>query len=84
MNLGVIYAQEGECNKAKSFFEKALEIRTKHFGKGHFETSYSMMNLGNYYINLGDLNNAKKLIEEALEIQINHYGEGHLETANTL
>ncbi len=36
MNLGIVYSDLGDMEKAKEFYELALEIQENHYGKGHF------------------------------------------------
>ncbi len=70
--------------KAKELYELAIEIKEKHYGKGHIQTASTILNLGVVYRNLGNLEKAKELYELAIEIEEKHYGKGHIKTASTI
>ncbi len=53
--LGVVYKNLGKFNKAKYFYETAIKIQERHYGKYHIETANSLAFLGNVYKNLGNL-----------------------------
>ena len=50
--------------------KEALEIKTKHYGKGHIETANTIQNLAVLLMNQGKLEQAKEMCKEALEIKL--------------
>ncbi len=54
--------------KAKELYEIAIEIKEKHYGKGHIQTADTLVNIGLVYSDLGNLEKAKELYELAIEI----------------
>ncbi len=55
MNLGVVCQKLSNLEKAKEFYELAIDIWDKNYEKGHIHTANPLMNLGNIYRNLGNL-----------------------------
>lgn len=39
----------GEISISKNLYEKGLEIKNNHYGKGHIETVIPLFNLANVY-----------------------------------
>ena len=72
-NLGIIFKQSGDHQKAKKCYEKAIEINPKFLDAHN--------NLGNLYKELGETLNAKSCYEKAIEINPN-YIDAHFNLAN--
>ncbi len=70
--------------KAKDFWERALKIQERHYGKDHVEVASTLGNLATAIGALGDAKTAKELLERALVIKEQHYGKNHVEVARTL
>jgi Flp pilus assembly protein TadD len=58
--LGVIMAQQGQCEQAEKYFKKALELDPGN--------SSAVSNMGNIYYETGDLDKAEKYYKTALRI----------------
>lgn len=48
-NLGNVYRQLGDLEKAKEMYEVSIEILESHYGKNHIETVIPIGNLGTVY-----------------------------------
>lgn len=46
---GTAYLKEGNLQKTRIYYEKALQIREKKYGKNHIETQADVLNLGILY-----------------------------------
>ncbi len=68
MNLGSVYHKLDNLEKAKELYELAIEIKEKHYGKGHFQTADTLENIGVVYKELGNLEKAKEFYELAIEL----------------
>ena len=58
-NLGLVYDDLGDNNKAKEFYEETLEIYRKTLPENHNSIADTLNNLGSVYSALGDKNKAK-------------------------
>ncbi|MBW1616577.1 MAG: tetratricopeptide repeat protein [Deltaproteobacteria bacterium] len=65
-NVGFIYANKGELDKALEYYEQALDI-TKEIGYKEGEAN-QLLNIGNIYANKGELDKALEYYEQALDI----------------
>lgn len=81
---GQYFISNGNYQKARIYFEKALQIRQEVLGADHPETANSLNNLGSLYIAVSDLKNARVCFEKAIEIRKKRLGELHKDTANSL
>lgn len=54
-NLGMVYSNSGEYEKAKEYYEKCLKIQNKHYGEYHYNNASCLGNLGNLHKSLGNL-----------------------------
>jgi len=82
-NLGVLYKNLGEFEKAKEFYLKALEIRNKLANLNNAflpDLASTQNNLGDLYSNLGEFEKAKEFYLKALEIRNKTYDDNHLTT----
>lgn len=64
--------------------EHSLKIKERHYGRGHVQTTATLVNLAGVYSELGDVPRARELLEWSLSIEERHFGIGHVETAITL
>ena len=74
----------GKYSIALKYYEKALLLKEKHYGKDHPETSKARVNLGNVWEELGGYEKQRDLFTRALEITEKHYGSSHPETGKVL
>lgn len=80
-NIGIVYANLGDYDKALEYYFKALEIYKVVLGEKHSDTASSYNNIGLVYDNLGDYDKALEFKNKALEIQKDVLGEKHADTA---
>ncbi|MGN0639074.1 MAG: tetratricopeptide repeat protein [Huintestinicola sp.] len=82
-NIGTAYQKMGNFELAKTYHEKALEIRRErlNYPNYHPDVSASLAHIGNDYLGMGDFENAKKLYDQTLEIRLKQFGEIHPQTA---
>lgn len=64
-------------------FSRALEIKEKRYGVGHWLTADSMINLGSVYWRKGNYEKATEMYKKGLLSQLEHYGKDHYEIAHT-
>ena len=60
-NLGTVYFELEDLDKAKELLERALKIKEEHF-----EAAVTLTNLGDVCRNLGDNDKAKGIIERVV------------------
>ncbi|XP_046849012.1 uncharacterized protein LOC124442557 [Xenia sp. Carnegie-2017] len=72
-----------EYEKAKDFYEQAIEIETKAFGPDHVNIATTYNNLGLVYKDMGENKKAKDFYERAMEIQTKAFGPDHVNIATT-
>ena len=53
-NIGLIYDDIGDYNKALEYIKESLNIRKKLLGEKHWATAASYNNIGSIYNNMGD------------------------------
>lgn len=80
-NIGLVYRNLGDYNKAFEYYFKALEIRKDVLGEKHPNTAGSYGNIGVVYHNLEDYDKALEFYNKALEIDKDVLGENHHDTA---
>jgi CHAT domain-containing protein/Tfp pilus assembly protein PilF len=78
-NLGFLYQQLGEYNKAEPIFLEALAIREKVLGPESTDVALSLNNLAQIYQDEGDYKHAEELYERAIRIKEKAYGLGRPE-----
>ncbi|XP_046855133.1 uncharacterized protein LOC124448164 [Xenia sp. Carnegie-2017] len=83
-NLGNVYSDTGNFDKAIEFHEKALEIRKQSLGPNHVDVAWSINNLGNVYKDTGNYDKAVEFHEKALEIRKQSLGPNHVDVATSL
>ena len=80
-NIGLVYRNLGDYNKALEYYFKALEIRKDVLGEKHPNTAGTYGNIGVVYHNLEDYDKALEFYNKALEIDKDVLGENHHDTA---
>ena len=80
-NIGIVYYNLGEYDKALEYYFKALEIQKAVLGEKHRDTAVSYNNIGAVYQNLGDYDKALEYHNKALEIRKEVLEEKHSDTA---
>ncbi|WP_213155723.1 tetratricopeptide repeat protein [Neochlamydia sp. AcF65] len=75
--LGVIYDSQGNLDKAAHFFEKALKIDFRIYGKNHSKIERNYTNLGTIYHSQGNLEKAEEFAHKALKIATKIYNIIH-------
>jgi tetratricopeptide (TPR) repeat protein/CHAT domain-containing protein len=79
-NLGMLLSELGDLEEARSFLERALEIRRRDPEDDNAGVAASLNNLGMLVRKLGDLKAARFYHEEALDISLRVLGEEHSTT----
>ncbi len=64
-NIGIVYDNLGDYDKALEFKNKALEMFKAVLGENHSDTAMSYNNIGVVYVELGDYNKALKYLNKA-------------------
>ncbi|MBQ2303223.1 MAG: tetratricopeptide repeat protein [Bacteroidales bacterium] len=80
-NIGIVYDNLGDYDKALEYYFKALEIKKAVLGENNADTAGSYNNIGLVYKNLGDYNKALEYHNKALEIRKDVLGENHPDIA---
>ena len=80
-NIGLVYRNLGDYNKALDYYFKALEIRKDVLGEKHPNTAGTYGNIGVVYHNLEDYDKVLEFYNKALEIDKDVLGENHHDTA---
>jgi len=83
-NLGLIYANMGQYEKALPLQNEILEITKATFGETHPDYATRLNNLAHLYSKMGQYEKALPLYEEALEISKASLGEAHPKYASML
>jgi tetratricopeptide (TPR) repeat protein len=81
-NLGFIYQQEGNFDKANEYVKKALAIELNLGGRNYQQIAQFYNNLGTIYKEQGNLEWATEYIKKALCIGLRLYDENHPLMAN--
>ena len=83
-NLALLYHAAGEYSKAKSLYERALNIDEKVYGYEHPNVARDLSNLAGFYYAMGKLEKAKPFYKRALNIDEKVYGHQHPDVAKDL
>jgi len=79
--IGFIYDKLAEYKKAIDYYEKALAIDLKTYGKEHPDVAIDWNNLGNAWDSLGEYKKAIDYYNKALAIDLKTYGKEHPKVA---
>ncbi len=82
-NLGALYYDQGDFEKAESQLRKSLEIRRRVFGSEHTGVASVQNLLGNVLAAQGREDEAEQLYDEALSTRRSLLGEDHPHVART-
>ena len=82
-NIGVIYSDKGDYDKALEYHLKAMEIRESVLGANHPDTAMSYNNIGNVYFYKGDYDKALEYYLKAVKIKESVLGVNHPYTATS-
>ncbi len=69
INIGLVYDNKGEYEKALENYKKCLEIRTKVLGPESIDVATTLNNIGIVYKNKGEYDQALDNYNKCLEIR---------------
>ena len=81
-DMGVVYEQLGNFQKALEIYEMDLEITQKCLGDNHASVADTKYNIARLYRDQGDNVQAKTLFREAAEVYTKVYGADHSDTVD--
>ncbi|MBX2811024.1 MAG: tetratricopeptide repeat protein [Myxococcales bacterium] len=81
-NLGIVWLNKGESDRAIGYLEQALDVRLKALSEQHPDVAGTYNNLGVAWAT-EDLSKAKGYVNQALSIYIPTLGEAHPLTQET-
>ena len=76
-NMGLVYYNLGNFEKALEMHERDLEIKLKTVGPLHASVADTKLNIGIVYSNKGDQAAAKASYKEAYDIYLRCFGPDH-------
>ena len=82
-NIGSVYNDKGEYDKALEFHNKALTIRKAKLGEEHPDVAGSYNNIGSVYYMKGDYDKALDFYNKDLAIRKSKLGEEHTDVATS-
>lgn len=77
------YCHLSEYEHARSYGERALQLRKARLEKGHYQIAASYNNLGMVYIHLEQYDKAMELLKEALRLRESHENPNQMDIANS-
>ncbi len=83
LNLGILYADKNEIEKAEEYYKKALEIWEKILPDNHPDLASTYLNLGALYSDKNELEKAEEYLKKALEIWEKILPDNHPHLAST-
>ncbi len=84
-NLGLLYSDQEEYEKAIPYFQQAQQIASHHdYPRSVADQADGYQYLGNTYTQLRDFSTAHRYLTQALKLKRRFYGNVHPETARTL
>ncbi|XP_046855093.1 kinesin light chain 4-like [Xenia sp. Carnegie-2017] len=83
-NLGIVFYETRNYDKAIEVYEKALEIQKQSLGPNHVDVAASLNNLGLVFYKTGNYYKAIEVHEKALEIHQQLLGPNHIYVAASL
>ncbi|CAF3877511.1 unnamed protein product [Rotaria sp. Silwood1] len=81
--LGFIYKEKGDLEKALSYYQQTLELQEKSSVPNYASLATTYINIGEVHRDKGDYSTALKLYEMALQIQEKALPSNHLSLATT-
>ena len=82
-NIGSVYSDKGDYDKALEYYNKALTIWKSKLGEEHTDVARSYNNIGLVYQAKSDYDKALKYFNKALAIQKAKLGEEHTDVARS-
>jgi len=82
-NIGFVYKQKRDFNKALDNFENVLNIWTKIYSTNHPSVAFAYSNIGQIFIERGSYAKAQVNLQMALNIYLKYFGDKYPEVANT-
>lgn len=76
-NIGVVYKDKGDFDKALDYYQRSLSIRLKSLGANHPDVATSYVNFGSFYAEVGEINKAIEFSNKSLAIYLNVFGSYH-------
>lgn len=76
-NLGALYAEMADYDKAWELYNEALQIKETLYGSDHVMVGDSYNNMAALLFTLGKYKESMQYFEKALEIYVKHFGESH-------
>jgi tetratricopeptide (TPR) repeat protein len=83
MNIGIVYGQLGDNEKALFHFQKALAIQEVALGPSHASVAGTYVSMGTCLNSVGRYEEAREVYAKSLEINRACLGEDHTRTANS-
>jgi len=80
-NIGEVWIQKGDLEKAKEYFETSLSLRTAVSSDDHPDIARLYESLSDLWYRKNDFEKAKYYLEKSLKINNSIFGEFHLFTA---
>ncbi len=84
VELGNVYSEQGNYEKAKKLFDRSIAIYKKNFHEKHLEFAQALGCLGCFYSDQGSYEKAKQQFEESLDVYKKNSYENHPYYARTL
>ncbi|MGH7490676.1 MAG: tetratricopeptide repeat protein [bacterium] len=83
-NLGEIYLQLGDLDKAKQYLQEGFDLYCANLGPKHPKVSYSYMGMAELQAELKNFDLADEYCKKALEIRRSHHAGNHPDIALAL
>ena len=83
-NIGMLYQQNGDYEKAYDYLFKAYEIEKRNFGANHINLATNYNNISINYLRKGELEKAKEYSIKAINLYEKNFGENHPDVARAL
>ncbi|CAF3664478.1 unnamed protein product [Adineta steineri] len=84
MNMGNVFLDRCELDKALQQYWQSLEITEQYYGKEHLQTAIVLFHIGGVYYEQKDFNRALKYFKQALEIREKRLPSVHIRIAQCL
>lgn len=83
-NLAVLNATVDRKDRAREYYDRAIDLRRRVLGEDHPTTSFSLTNLASLLVQTGQVEEALPAFREALAIRRNAFGPEHPAVASVL